>query len=478
LTHINPGTEKSAAGTHNRTIILIISSLSNLITTFMMSGINVALPAINREFQPDAILLGWVISSFVLTVGVFSVPFGRIADIVGIKKIFIYGLGLFSVMSLITIFSTSIYMLIICRAIQGISSAMISSTSVAMLTAAFPANERGRALGISIGSVYAGLSIGPFVGGLLIEHFDWTRIFLVVTPVSFILLILLWWKVKDEWITSKGERFDYIGSLIYGISLVAIMYGFTELPDAIGGIITLAGILGLIGFFRWESRVASPILIVSLFRNNRPFVFSNLAALFNYSSTSAITFFLSLYLQYLKEFSPQQAGLVLLSQPIIQTIVAPYSGRLSDKFAPRIVASIGMGLTCLVLIFFGFLSKDTPVIQIICALAILGAGFGLFASPNTNAIMSSVAPKYYTTAASVTGTMRTIGQTLSMGIAMIIIAVVIGRVGITSAYYPQFLTSAQIAFFIFAVLCFGGIFASLARGGNKNNSAENSPANH
>jgi predicted MFS family arabinose efflux permease len=300
----------------------------------------------------------------------------------------------------------------------------------------------------------------------------------VVAPVSFILLILLWWKVKEEWITSKGERFDYLGSLIYGISLVAIMYGFTELPDAIGGIITLAGILGLIGFFRWESRVTSPILIVSLFRNNRPFVFSNLAALFNYSSTSAITFFLSLYLQYLKEFSPQQAGLVLLSQPIIQTIVAPYSGRLSDKFAPRIVASIGMGLTCLVLIFFGFLSKDTPVIQIICALAILGAGFGLFASPNTNAIMSSVAPKYYTTAASVTGTMRTIGQTLSMGIAMIIIAVVIGRVGITSAYYPQFLTSAQIAFFIFAVLCFGGIFASLARGGNKTNSAENSPANH
>ncbi len=473
MSQTNTKLTSGESGVPNKTVILFISSLSNLITTFMMSGINVALPTINNQFQPDAVLLGWVISSFVLTVAVFSVPFGRIADIIGIKKIFIYGLGLFSLMSVIIIFSTSIYMLIFCRAIQGISSAMISSTSVAMMTAAFPAKERGRALGISIGSVYAGLSIGPFIGGLLIEHFNWTAIFIVVAPVSFFLLFLLWWKVKEEWITSKGEPFDYLGSLIYGLSLVAVMYGFTELPDVTGGLITLAGILGLIGFFFWESRAVAPILNVNLFRNNRPFVFSNLAALFNYSSTSAITFFLSLYLQYLKEFSPQQAGLVLLAQPVMQTIVAPYSGRLSDKFEPRIVASIGMAITCAVLIFFGFLNSDTSLMQIIIALLVLGAGFGLFASPNTNAIMSSVNQRYYTTAASVTGTMRTIGQTLSMGIAMIIIAIVIGRVSITPAYYSQFMSSAQIAFLIFAALCFSGIFASLARGNKQNNGGSN-----
>ena len=181
----------------------------------------------------------------------------------------------------------------------------------------------------------------------------------------------------------------------------------------------------------FESRNSSPILNVGLFRNNKAFVFSNLAALFNYSSTAAITFFLSLYLQYNKGFSPKQAGLVLLAQPVIQTVVAPYSGRLSDKIEPRKVASIGMALTCLGLLSFGFLAAETPIWQIIIALIVLGVGFGLFTSPNTNAIMSSVAPKFYATAASLTGTMRTVGQTLSMGMAMIIMAIVIGRVVVT-----------------------------------------------
>ena len=449
---------------NNKTIVLLVCSLSNLITTFMMSGVNVALPAISREFQVNAILLGWVVTSFVLSVAVFSVPFGRIADIVGIKKIFAFGLAVFTIVSIITVFSTSIYILVALRAIQGISSAMINSTSVAMLTAVYPARQRGRALGISIAAVYAGLSIGPFVGGLLTEAFGWRSIFLITGVVELGLFLLLFWKVKGEWCECKGEKFDFAGSAIYGASLVAVMYGFSRLPEIPGAIITVAGIVGIMAFYRFESRNSSPILNVGLFRKNRAFVFSNLAALFNYSSTAAITFFLSLYLQYNKGFSPKQAGLVLLAQPVIQTIVAPYSGRLSDKIEPRKVASIGMALTCLGLLFFGFLAADTPIWQIIFALIVLGGGFGLFTSPNTNAIMSSVAPRFYATAASLTGTMRTVGQTLSMGIAMIIMAIIIGRVIVTPERYPAFLESANIAFFIFGALCFAGIFASLARG--------------
>jgi EmrB/QacA subfamily drug resistance transporter len=448
----------------NKTIVLVVASLSNLITTFMMSGVNVALPAINREFHADAIVLSWIITSFVLAVAVFSVPSGRVADIFGIKKIYIYGQLLFTLVSIATLFCNSVTMLIVCRAFQGLSSAMISSTSVAMLTAVFPAKERGRALGISIACVYAGLSIGPFFGGLLIESFNWRSIFIITAIVGFALFLIILWKVKGEWAESRGEKFDYIGSSIYGIALVALMYGFTLLPEIKGGAIILVGILGLIGFVVWEARSKSPILNIRLFQNNKAFVFSNLAALLNYSSVSAITFFLSLYLQYIKGFTPKTAGLVLLAQPVIQTIVAPLSGRLSDKIEPRLVASAGMGVTAVGLLFFGFLSPATPIWEIILVLVVFGGGFGLFASPNTNAIMSSVTPKYYATASSLTGTMRTIGQTLSMGIAMVIMALVIGRVVITSEFYPAFLTSARIAFVIFSILSFAAIFASMARG--------------
>ena len=461
-----------------RNVILLVSSLSNLITTFMMSGVNVALPTINEEFRPDAIVSGWIITSFVLSVAVFAVPFGRISDIIGIKKSYLGGLALFAVISFITVFSNSVVMLIICRVIQGLSSAVISNTSVAMIAAAYPGKERGRALGISIGSVYAGLSIGPFVGGLLIEQFgDWRSIFLTVAPVSLLLFMLLFWKVKEEWTGSRGEKFDYVGSVIYGLSLVALMYGFSELRNFYGVIITLAGIAGIFGFFQWESRNKSPILNVNLFRKNKPFVFSNLAALFNYSSVSAVTFFLSLYLQYLKGLSPQEAGLVLLAQPLVQTVVAPISGRLSEKIEPRMVASVGMAITCAGLITFGFLSRETPIIQIIITLVVLGAGFGVFASPNTNAIMSSVAPRFYTTASSVTSTMRTIGQTLSMGIAMIIMSLIIGRVNIAPENYSQLLNSAQITFFISAAVCFAGIFMSMARG-NQKSSLETGTSSH
>jgi MFS family permease len=450
-------------GANRRTVVLVISSLTNLVTTFMMSGVNVALPAINKEFHPDAVLLGWVVTSFVLAVAVFCVPFGRIADIVGIKKVFLYGLGLFSLTAVGTIFANSVLLLVALRALQGIAGAMTASTSVAMITAVYPARERGRALGISIGSVYAGLSIGPFIGGILTDYFGWRSIFIVVAPLMFVVFLLLISGVKGEWCASKGEKFDYVGSLIYGLALVAVMYGFSLLPEALGAAITAVGVVGLLAFVLWENRIPSPILNVGLFRQNRTFAFSNLASLLGYASASGVVFFLSLYLQYIKGYSPQGAGLVLLAQPLVMTIIAPYSGRLSDRIAPGVVASLGMGLSCLGLISFCFLDSSTSIIQIILTLVVLGAGAGLFTSPNTNAIMGSVTPRFYATASSVTSTVRTVGQTLSMGVAMIILALIVGRQEITPATYPDFVSSARVCFIIFAAISFGAIFASLAR---------------
>lgn len=245
---------------------------------------------------------------------------------------------------------------------------------------------------------------------------------------------------------------------------IAIMYGFTMLPELPGAVLILAGALGIVAFVKWENRVEHPILHINLFRNNRVFALSNLAALINYSATFAVGFLLSLYLQYIKGLTPQNAGLVLVASPVVQAIFSPFAGRLSDKIEPRIVSSAGMGLAVIGLIFFIFLDKTTSLWFIIAGLIILGLGFALFTSPNTNAVMSSVNKRFYGVASATLATMRQIGMMFSMGMVMLIFAMYLGRVQITPEYYPAFMSSVNTAFIIFAIFCFGGIFASLARG--------------
>jgi MFS family permease len=283
-------------------------------------------------------------------------------------------------------------------------------------------------------------------------------------PLGLAILALTWQKLEGEWAEARGERFDWAGSLIYGVALAAAMLGFPRLPSALGIGLTLAGVLGLLLFVGWEARAGSPILRVGLFRNNAAFSFSNLAALINYSATSAVGFLLSLYLQHIKGLSPQEAGLVLVAQPVAMALLSPLAGRLSDRIEARILASAGMALTTLALVPLILLSAQTPLWAIVVYLVILGCGFGLFSSPNVNAIMGSVERNSYGVASATLGTMRLVGQTLSMGIATLIFALYLGQVAIAPEVYPQFLASLKPAFAIFAGLCLAGVAASLARG--------------
>jgi EmrB/QacA subfamily drug resistance transporter len=448
----------------SKTATLVVATMTSFLIPFMSSSINVALPSIGKELMMDAILLSWVATSYILAAAVFLVPFGRIADIYGRKRILTYGTVIFTISSFLSALSTSATMLITFRILQGIGSAMVFGTGVAILSSVFPVEERGKALGVNVAATYLGLSLGPFLGGLLTQHFSWRGIFLVNVPLGLVVILFIFWKLKGEWAEAKGEKFDFIGSIIYGLAFVMIMYGFSLLPAMSGVWLTLAGVLGILAFGRWEMRVMNPVFNLNLFRHNTTFTFSNLAALINYSATSAVTFLMSLYLQYTKGLSPQNAGLILVSQPLVMAIVSPFAGRISDRVEPRIIASIGMLLTSIGLLLFVFLSAETTLGFIIISLIILGFGFALFSSPNMNAIMGSVEKRFYGVSSATLGTMRLTGQMLSMGIVMLIFATYIGRVQITPEYYPLFLTSVKIAFIIFATLCFGGIFASLARG--------------
>lgn len=447
-----------------RRAALITTTVSSFLTPLAVSSVNVALPSIGREFSMGAISLGWVATAYLLTAAMFLVPFSRLSDIHGRKKVFTYGTVIFTLASLLLAISPSAIALICFRVLQGIGSAMIFGTGVAILTSVYPAGEKGKVLGINVAAVYVGLSVGPFLGGIITQHLGWRPIFLVGFFLGLIIIAFIFWKLKGEWAEAKGERFDLIGSFIYGLTLVALMYGFSLLPAMTGGGLILIAVVGGMMFVWWELRVKSPVLNMNLFRKNTVFTLSNLAALINYSATFAVSFLLSLYLQYIKGYSPQSAGFVLIAQPVVQAIFSPLAGRLSDRVEPRIVASTGMALTAIGLSLLTFLNDGTGTGFIIASLILLGFGFALFSSPNTNAIMSSVDRRYYGVASGMVGTMRLIGQMFSMGIVMLIFALYIGGVQITPEYYPLFVKGVKTAFIIFAVLCFGGIFASLIRG--------------
>jgi len=430
----------------------------------MGSAINIALPSIGKEFAMDAILLSWVATAYLLAAAVFLVPFGKIADIHGRKRVFGYGVLVYSIASLLCAFAPAPAVLIIFRALQGVGGAMIFGTGVAILTQVFPPGERGRVLGINVAAVYVGLSVGPFVGGLLTQHLGWRSIFHVNTALGVVVVAVVAWKLRGDWAEARDERFDLVGAAIYSLALVATMYGLSLLPSPSGAALLVPGALGLVAFARWELATPNPLLNMNLFRSNRVFAFSNLAALINYSATAAVGFLLSLYLQYVKGLSPQNAGLVLISQPVIQAIFSPLAGRLSDRVESRVVASAGMGLTTLGLALLAWLSQATSFAFIMATLVILGLGFAFFSSPNTNAVMSAVEKRFYGVASATVATMRLLGQMFSMAVAMLLLALFVGKVQITPERHAAFLASLRVAFSVFAALCFVGIFASLARG--------------
>jgi MFS family permease len=344
---------------------------------------------------------------------------------------------------------------------------MIFVTGLAIITSVYPPHQRGKAIGINIGAVYVGLSAGPVLGGLMTQYLGWRSLFALMIPFGLLVIALVFWKLSYEWAESKGENFDILGSILYGIVLLLVMYGFSTLSQISGVIMLIVGAIGFLAFIFWELRNRSPVFNVRIFSRNTTFSFASIAALINYSATFAVTLLLSYYLQYIKGFDPQGAGFILVAQPIVMAITAPLAGRISDRFDARIIATIGMATVTLGLFILTFINGNTNISNIIIGIAILGLGFGLFSSPNTNVIMGSVQRKFYGVASATVSTMRLIGQTLSIGIATLIFALIIGRVQITPEQYPALLSSIHISFIVFTILCFLGIFVSLRKGNNK-----------
>lgn len=447
-----------------RIVALLVTTLSSFLTPFMAASVAVALPSIGRDLRMDPVLMSWVATSFLLGVGVFLVPMGRLADIYGRKKVFLWGVVIFTVVSLMCATARSAYGLVVYRFFQGAGAAMIFGNGIAILTSVSPPSERGKMLSIVIGTVYIGTALGPFLGGLLTDHFGWRSIFLTAAPAGIVIIVAVLLKLKQEWAEARGEAFDYPGSVMYGAILVALIYGFTALPSLKGLIVILFGLGGVVLFVKWEKNARHPMLSVEMFSKNRLFAFSNLAGLLNYGATYAVAFLLSLYLQSVRGMSAQGAGLLLVSQPVVQGIFTLICGRLSDRIEPRIMASAGMGLTAIVLLFLSLISDETGFPSIVGLLGLMGLGFALFAAPNANAVMASVERKSFGVASGMLVCTGTLGQLLSMGITGLVFALYMGRVSVRPDEAVALLHSVKLLFVTFALLALAGVFVSYGRG--------------
>jgi EmrB/QacA subfamily drug resistance transporter len=443
--------------------VLLVTALASFIPPFMASALNLAVPAIGAEFGAPAVVVNWVLTSYLVASAACLLPFARLGDVVGRRRLFLLGAGLLSAFSLACAAAPSVWALVAARLLQGAGGAIGAAVGMALLTAAFPAAQRGRVLGIATAAVYVGLSVGPVAGGFLTQHLGWRSVFVANALLGVLVMAFTAARMRGEWRDDQA-RFDLPGAAAYVAGLATLMAGASSLRTlSFAPWLILAGGVVLVVSLLHQLRTPRPLLDLRLFRNV-VFAFSNLAALLNYSATFAISFLLSLYLQVVRGLPPSVAGMILLAQPIVMAALSPLAGRVSDRVQPRIVASAGMGLTSIALVLFAFVSASTAVPLVIAELALAGLGFALFSSPNTNAVMSSVDVRSYGVGAATLGTMRLVGQACSMALAALVMASLMGSARIDAHAAPTLLVAIRTTFAISAALCGAGVFASLARG--------------
>ncbi|MDR1657792.1 MAG: MFS transporter [Deltaproteobacteria bacterium] len=456
--------EGDAFEIRQRKLILATAITSNLLGNLGLIGINVALPSIQREMGLGAVQMAWISLSTMLVMAMFSAPIARLSDLVGRRKVTIFGLWFTILASLGCALAKSFWVLILFRAMTGFGLVSFFTTITTMVTVAYPAQERGRVLGLTISSVYIGLSLGPILTGFMVEIWGWPSIFWF-TVIGMLPPMVLIYMVKADSPPTPNETLNKTGTFLWLTAVALGFIGLASLGQTFAVPLLAGGLLLGVLFVYKSKHSGNPVLDMRLFLDSRRFTFSCLAALISYLSSTSVSFLLSQYLQYSRGLSPSHAGLFLIAQPVVQAALTPLSGRLSDRYDAGKLASAGMTVIMgAILIFATNLGADTSSVLLIMTMSMAGAGFAFFSAPNTNAIMSAVSRVRLGQASGVITVTRLFGQIASIALITIVFNLVIGPGMITEDKYPSFITASRICFFIFAPLCLTGILASLARG--------------
>lgn len=447
----------------NPAFVQLAICIAVFLVPFMGSSLNLALPLIVHDFSMSAFSLTFLVSMYLVAAAMFQMPAARLADLIGKRKLYLFGLAVFGVFTFLGGLAWSGASLILFRFLSGFGSAFVFATNMAILTSVFPKEQRGKALGVNTAVVYFAVAVGPFVGGVLSHHFGWRSILIVCAILTLIAFATGFFAIKDEWVEAKGEPFDLTGSVAYFIAVCALVMGFSFLPHPWGwALVGLAVLCGYI-FIRTERRVSHPMLKLDVFVENRQFRLSSLSAMINYSASFAIGFILSLYLQFVVGMTPDKAGFVLMAQPVTQSLLSPIGGRLSDRINPSLLTTGGMGLITIGLFLLSGLTKDSSLPHVALILVLVGVGFAMFSSPNVNIIMGSVSRKLSGLASATTGTARQIGQSMSMAITSLIVHHYMGDHELTVETAGMFPPAMRTGFLLFAAICFVGIYTSASK---------------
>ncbi len=446
-------------------MILLTVCLAQFMAPFMLTAIGVALPSLGRELGASAVQIGLVEQTYVLSLAMVMLTFGRLGDIVGQRIMFLIGLIAFTTLTLVIGFATSIGMIIGLRFFQGLGAATMLSGSMALVAAAYPPEQRARKIGLVSACTYVGLSAGPVIGGYITQHFGWRHIFFAPVPIGIAAVFICLFGMQEMEKNALGERMDWLGSAVYALAIGCIMTGAAHAQASFGLPLLAVGVVGLGLFLFMESRCTSPLLDVHLLTGNRFFTLSSLAALGNYAATFGVVFFMSLFLQYAKGFSARQAGFVLLLQPLMQVVTSPLAGRLAECIDIAKLATAGMLMSGIGLLLAALtLGPQTPLWLVALELMLIGAGFGIFITPNTTAIMDSVERRQYGVASGMIGAMRTLGMATSLTTITLVFSLFMGDQAVTDANLPRFLLSMKTALVAFSLFSCLGVILSFSRG--------------
>ncbi len=441
---------------------LFVAMVTSFMAPFMSAALNLSVTDISTQFNAPVGISTWVVNAYTLSTAAFSACMGSLADLRGRRKMILVGCIAFAATSALCALSPSIYLLVAFRFLTGISAAVVLAANVPLMLLYFTPQVKGRMLGISVSAVFVGLALGPTLGGVLNDTLGWRAIFVLGIVLSM-LAFAFCLRLKDD-SKEASASFDHRGNTLYVIAIMLLMLGLTELTtQQWGPLVLCAGVLVLVVFVLFEWRCERPMLHVRLFTKSRAYGFSNLATMLNFAAVFAVSYTMAIYLQNVKGLDAAVAGLILIAQPLAQVVLAPVSGRLSDRFAPAAIATVGVALCTCSLGMLLTLTADTPLWFIVTALVVLGIGLGAFSAPNNNAILSCVDRSHYSEANATVSTMRGIGQTASLAFASLMLSSSLGST-IFSESDPQVLTAAiaQIMFVCF-VLSVLTIAASLVR---------------
>ncbi|MCX8031847.1 MAG: MFS transporter [Thermoleophilia bacterium] len=448
-----------------RNLVLAVCSIAMFMGTFVTTVVAVALPVMGPALQLSYSEALWVQAVYVLAMSVFLVPVGRLADQYGLALFFLIGTSIFGVFSIACALSTSGSFLIVARCLQGAGAGFTAATAPALVTAAFPQKERGRALGLNAMAGYLGLMAGPPLGGLIVSHTSWRWIFLVNLPLVIINLVgtlcLLAPESRDKKEalagaplaprqTSSGVHLDWPGVALLAFMLSALLvplifvpfWGWTS-PVTLG--LLAAAVFLFVTFVFTEDRVRDPLLDLDLLRKNRLFAAASAAAFLNYAAVHGVTTLVAVFLEVTRGYSAQTAGLYLLTQPVFMAALSPLFGKLSDRIGSRAPATAGMLLVAAGTCQLGFLSSSAPAWRVVVALAAVGIGMAAFSAPNTSAVMGSVERSQLSLASGFLGTMRTTGQGVSVALLGAIAASGLGPTGARVIFLGEEASAAAAA---------------------------------